>query len=65
MSWQPIDTAPKDGTRILLWTEDRVVIGRWYDNALFGLGWRHDDGNFTEPDGMTHWMPVPGKPAES
>jgi hypothetical protein len=54
-SWQPISTAPKDGTDILLsaksWHGD-VVVGCW----SFG-GWRdRDDADKLEP---THWMAVP------
>lgn len=69
--WQPIETAPKDGTHVLLWFEwhDLPVVGdfrygRWW--SVHSLG-----GNLPRPNGMdweevmrpTHWMPLPLPPA--
>ena len=53
--WQPIETAPKDGTRVLLRREGMVALGEWRN--LFGIDtwWRHG------PLGgkPTHWHPIP------
>lgn len=67
--WQPIETAPKDGTRILLHFprsgsrgKDEVVIGYWHqpgnpDQPGFWMGW--GSGRKT----ATHWMPLPAPPS--
>lgn len=62
MQWQPIETAPTDGTRIL----------------LCGKGGKIADGYYGQPDGFanpkqfvwpyihanpTHWMPLQAPPA--
>jgi hypothetical protein len=55
--WQPIETAPKDGTWLLLLMSDSSVPvvgsfwGRWYYADDFEL------------DNVTHWMPLPDPPA--
>lgn len=61
--WQPISTAPKDGTVILgaLIGSDvpqsiRYVNGGWH------LSW--DDYRVAGIDGPTHWMPLPGSPTQ-
>ena len=75
MQWQPIGTAPKDGSPILA-----VVQWKWSDDtpgeAQDVVHWHHagfwacstpmnylqslDDG--VEP---THWMPLPAPPSEA
>jgi hypothetical protein len=56
--WKPIETSPRDGTRILLYgTPARTTIG-YYDpdleewSRIFKFKW--------EP---THWQPLPPPPA--
>ncbi len=58
MNWQPIDTAPKDGTRVLLWDGVTAVIGHWQDGTENGwpTGWR--SGIFVQATVYTHWMAI-------
>ena len=63
--WQPIETAPKNGTTILVygsWYPD----GEWKDLAfatwLAGEEMWTFDGDLML--GMTHWMPLPEPPRE-
>jgi hypothetical protein len=70
-TWKPIDTAPLDGTRVLLAMSpqlscDAVQIGYAADTALWGLCWRFD-GEYTveAPAGATHWMPLPDPPTRN
>ncbi len=76
VGWQPIETAPKDGTLILLYrplagrTNDPVIAikrgvprdtGCWEETVPHGM----DDSNYT--DGCckaTHWMPLPAAPVQ-
>lgn len=59
-AWQPIETAPKDGTRILLWDDQdkEVCSAKWK-----GTGWRACG---TEERivwvKFTRWMPAPAPP---
>ena len=63
--WQPIATAPKDGTAVLLcwpfWCPRRPTIG------VFGLHgvqqWFAPETLEGDGDGPTHWMPLPAPPA--
>lgn len=67
--WQPIETAPKDGTRILVvgngWKYPNIlwwsaIHKEWIDNIL--------DEHYRFPDHVawgyipTHWMPLPEAP---
>jgi hypothetical protein len=62
-TWQPIETAPKDGTKVLIgafyasgaWN---VEVG-YYDMHRAKNPWRPFVGQSTQP---THWMPVPNAP---
>jgi hypothetical protein len=65
MTWQPIDTAPQDGTWVLAAIAGEAVYfvswsaeySGWFDE----YGIREDpwDGNKIHP---THWQPLPAPP---
>lgn len=63
--WQPIETAPKDGTRVDLWVTDRRVADSWWSLSHNGWidpqgGW---DGEYDRLEGEpSHWMPPPPPP---
>ena len=69
MEWQPIETAPKDGTRVLaFYSADEIIYDVVWNDPDDGwsdvLGFVSTDGeieNFNQPD-LTHWMPLPAPP---
>lgn len=63
-AWKPIDTAPKDGTVILLGHSEAVFDGWWdtYDNAWVD-GETNGYGDLRSYD-PTHWQPLPAPPKE-
>ena len=60
-AWQPIDTAPKSGTSILVYDGNGIFICSWYDDK-----WDvdHDVGGWEYQEGInaTHWRPLPAPP---
>jgi hypothetical protein len=52
MRWRPIDTAPHDGTWLLLYHPDGMMtVGCWVG------------GEAPDENDPTHWMPLPPPPA--
>ncbi|KQS55946.1 hypothetical protein ASG17_07800 [Brevundimonas sp. Leaf363] len=63
--WRPIETAPRDGTYVILAEPDGSVFeGRLTDGGWYSRGNDASDhwGGETYPD---HWMPLPAAPALS
>jgi hypothetical protein len=56
--WKPIETAPKDGTQVLL---TGVGLDRWISTGHYKNGWLDDDGP-GRLHNVTHWMPLPEPP---
>lgn len=73
-NWQPIETAPRDGSYILLaapsgytTTPLRAAVGCWSDGGHYGpsaAGWRTHSGDWFTDAGKdaTYWMPLPSMP---
>jgi hypothetical protein len=65
--WRPIETAPMDETRLLIWDGKMMVTAhRW--NIGKNWLWQADgsdgyecENSFDEP---THWMPLPAPPTK-
>jgi hypothetical protein len=76
MNWQPISTAPTDGTRILLYyppmkfgRQPRTVCGKWEREEAARNPkphWIYDNMTFGVRDARenppTHWCPLPPPP---
>jgi hypothetical protein len=67
--WQPIETAPKDGTPILLgFPDSHSGEGRWMGDSSRNhwgeVGWFEfsDDVLCDRPSKPTHWQPLPPPP---
>jgi hypothetical protein len=66
-AWQPIATAPKDGTRFLAACPDGTIDFFHWQDARPHVGWR-DSFIWVYPegraDGPTHWLPLPPAPGK-
>jgi hypothetical protein len=57
VGWRPIETAPKDGSVVLLVTDYGVVASAWDESTgYFG-------NDYVEYDCATLWAPMPAPPA--
>lgn len=63
--WQPIETAPKDGRRVLLaYADGEVREGWWHATANPPCAlWRNDSGRPMKMNPI-HWRPFPPAPTE-
>ena len=56
--WQPIETAPKDGTMILAFGKQEIYLIFWVKGY-----WINREYDYLVPnDTYTHWMPLPNPP---
>ena len=68
-AWQPIETAPRDGTSIIVYTGSTVGQARWWRETRYcegsvrptepaGFYWA-EDGHKSGLCRATHWRPIP------
>lgn len=64
MNWQPIETAPKDGTRVLIWDGCTVYLASFGFDVGNGPMWQPEYAEVPmyDDDGPTHWQPLPAPP---
>ena len=67
MKWQTIETAPKNGQPVLVFTDEFKITSAQYDTRY--LWWEilvpsegYRDSDCVTP---THWMPLPEPPTEA
>lgn len=67
--WQPIETAPMDGTQVDLWAghlAGRIPNARWNAQAFRWEEWFQDGVGTMRWNAVvytpTHWMPLPKPP---
>jgi hypothetical protein len=78
--WKPIETAPQDGTPLLLYSPDgRIGLGYFEPQEFDGCKWINQSAAWIgrennrvrlvfggyEPGDATHWMLVPEPPSDS
>lgn len=61
--WEPIETAPKDRTIMLIWSSAWLhpIMGYW---STVQNGWLEYASRDTKANIATHWMPLPAAPAK-
>lgn len=74
MTWQPIETAPKDGTEFQAWCV-QAGVGRWESRCRFDpkteafeiwgrIDYDQDGWDIYPGFVPTHWMPFPPPPLD-
>lgn len=72
MNWEPIETAPRDGTAIIVqWkghenTAEMMNMVWWDEYAKAPYKWRQMEGDLAmHENAFSHWMPLPEPPEKT
>jgi len=63
--WQPIETAPRDGTTVLVLFNGNVptpLVARYIDDGPWPWATPRDRHGSLGKKWVTHWMPIPEPP---
>jgi hypothetical protein len=64
--WQPIETAPRDGTTVLLYFPDagksQIDVGYWIEWEVGDANWSNEWTDAEIDCDPSHWMPLPEPP---
>jgi hypothetical protein len=65
--WQPIETAPMDGTQFLATDKSSMAVGCFYDETSYSYDFRISHFAISQYYGWkpTHWMPLPDAPRDN
>ena len=63
MTWHPIETAPKDGTEILVITPFGMAVACWRDDWWTVDDFKHGPFSLRGP-APTHWAELPEPPRD-
>ncbi len=67
--WQPLQTAPRDGSKVDVWTQDgfRYIDVFWYEGPAYPEGafvyFDSELRDLIDVDDATHWMHPPAPPS--
>lgn len=65
LAWQPLETAPKDGTHVLMYRADGFSEAWWKkEPGLMGVYWGGKGWWYPSHSLPTHWMPLPSAPTD-
>jgi hypothetical protein len=62
MKWQPIETAPKDESHVLIYERQEITIGWWIEACQ---AWATVEAGASTINSPTHWMPLPVAPGKN
>ena len=63
--WQPMTTAPRDGTRVLVWSATEAAYHVLSFDKTPPPGWMSQEGDyvvFEDQEPLSHWMALPSPP---
>ncbi len=63
MTWQPIETAPRDGTPVWIWIPSTKFLGEAYIEEGWSC-WKSGYDDIPLTGEATRWQPLPEPPKE-